>query len=190
MLIEPGASGNQVLGNQIGVAGPSINGLYFQAGNGSDGVAIESSGTRQRSLEHRLCFEQRDRRRGFGVGQHHFGQSRLRRAHRSASAPPETWSRPTISARHPGGGYLFGNGQPGNGRTAFESTTPPITRSAGRRSTDGNVISSNQGAGVFVTGADAQRQHDREQHHRPDRRRHGRLAAITRPAWPTTRPAR
>ena len=45
VLIEPGASGNQVLGNQIGVVGPSLGGLYFQAGNGSDGVAILSSGT-------------------------------------------------------------------------------------------------------------------------------------------------
>ena len=28
ILIQPGASGNQVLGNQIGIAGPSDNGLY------------------------------------------------------------------------------------------------------------------------------------------------------------------
>ncbi len=45
VLIEPGASGNQVLGNQIGVAGPSSNGFYFPAGNGAEGVLIESSGT-------------------------------------------------------------------------------------------------------------------------------------------------
>ena len=45
VLIVPGASGNQVLGNQIGVIGPSSSGLYFPAGNGSDGVAVESSGT-------------------------------------------------------------------------------------------------------------------------------------------------
>ena len=45
VLIVPGASGNQVLGNQIGVIGPSSNGLYFTAGNGADGVCIESSGS-------------------------------------------------------------------------------------------------------------------------------------------------
>ena len=38
VLIEPGASGNQVLGNQIGVVGPSTSGLYFPAGNGAEGV--------------------------------------------------------------------------------------------------------------------------------------------------------
>ena len=52
VLIEPGASGNQVLGNQIGVAGPSISGFYFSAGNGSDGVSIESSGTSSDPSEH------------------------------------------------------------------------------------------------------------------------------------------
>ena len=41
----PGASGNEVLGNQIGVIGPSTDGLYFPAGNGADGVWIQSSGT-------------------------------------------------------------------------------------------------------------------------------------------------
>ena len=46
VLIEPGASGNQVLGNQIGVVGPSSSGnVYFPAGNGAEGVLIESSGT-------------------------------------------------------------------------------------------------------------------------------------------------
>ena len=44
-MIEPGASGNQVLGNQIGLVGPSSSGLYFLAGNGAEGVLILSSGT-------------------------------------------------------------------------------------------------------------------------------------------------
>ena len=43
--VQPGASGNQILGNQIGMAGPSINGLYVQDGNGAEGVLIESSGS-------------------------------------------------------------------------------------------------------------------------------------------------
>ena len=45
ILVQPGASGNQILGNQIGMAGPSINGLYVQDGNGAEGVLIESSGS-------------------------------------------------------------------------------------------------------------------------------------------------
>ena len=45
ILVEPGASGNQILGNQIGMAGPSTNGLYVQDGNGAEGVLIESTGS-------------------------------------------------------------------------------------------------------------------------------------------------
>jgi len=44
-IIIPGAAGNQILGNQIGMAGPSINGLYVQDGNGAEGVLIQSSGS-------------------------------------------------------------------------------------------------------------------------------------------------
>ena len=43
--VQPGASGNQILGNQIGMAGPSTNGLYVQDGNGAEGVLIESTGS-------------------------------------------------------------------------------------------------------------------------------------------------
>ncbi len=66
-LIEPGASGNQVLGNQIGVVGPSTSGFYFQAGNGAEGVLIQSARNRGKSGEHRLCIEQHHRRRGLRV---------------------------------------------------------------------------------------------------------------------------
>jgi hypothetical protein len=45
ILVEPGASGNQILGNQIGMAGPSTNGLYVQDGNGAEGVLVESTGS-------------------------------------------------------------------------------------------------------------------------------------------------
>ena len=43
--ILAGAVGNQVLGNQIGIAGPSLGGLYAIASNGSDGVLIASGST-------------------------------------------------------------------------------------------------------------------------------------------------
>ena len=66
----------------------------------------------------------------------------------------------------------------------------PITRSADRSSSDGNVISSNEGNGVNITGADAPGQHGREQHHRPDGRPARPCWATTRPEWPTPRPAR
>ena len=41
--ILPGAVGNQVLGNQIGIAGPSLGGRFAIAPNGADGVLIASS---------------------------------------------------------------------------------------------------------------------------------------------------
>ena len=56
----------------------------------------------------------------------------------------------------PGGGYVFGNGQARQlGRRRSASTTRPYNQVGGPAAADGNVISSNQGAGVYVTGADA-----------------------------------
>ena len=113
VLIEPGASGNQVLGNQIGVVGPSSNGFYFPAGNGAEGVLIESSGTAAQSVEHRLCVEQHHRRRRRGCGQSHLGEPRATASTSRAWVRRGTWSRPTTSARRPAADIVFGNGQPG-----------------------------------------------------------------------------
>ena len=41
--ILPGGVGNQVLGNQIGIAGPSLGGRFAIAPNGADGVLIASA---------------------------------------------------------------------------------------------------------------------------------------------------
>ena len=134
VLIEPGASGNQVLGNQIGVAGPSTSGGFIsRPATARTESLIESSGTRGQSVEHRLFVEQRDRRRRRGVGQHHLGQSRLRRSHRSASEPPGILSRPTTSARLRAAVLSSATASPAMRLTAFGSTTPPTTRSAARR---------------------------------------------------------
>ena len=55
----------------------------------------------------------------------------------------------------PGGGYVFGNGTPGNAADGVRIDDAPDNQVGGLAATDGNVISSNQGAGVFITGADA-----------------------------------
>ena len=55
----------------------------------------------------------------------------------------------------PGGGYAFGNGRPGNSADGVHLNDSPQNQVGGPAATDGNVISSNKGAGVFVTGADA-----------------------------------
>ena len=55
----------------------------------------------------------------------------------------------------PGGGYAFGNGQPGNSADGVRIDDAPDNQVGGLAAADGNVISSNKGAGVYVTGADA-----------------------------------
>ena len=56
----------------------------------------------------------------------------------------------------PGGGYVLGTGNPGNADDGVHIDDAPDNQIGGPAATDGNVISSNQGAGVYVTGADAQ----------------------------------
>ncbi len=131
VLIEPGASGNQVLGNQIGVVGPS-NGVLLpggqRRGRGVDPVA----GDCRQSREHRLCVEQHDRRGSRRSRQRHLGKPRRRRSHRGRGRDAK-----------PGRGQLHRRGSRrrvsrsatasrGMGATACGSTTRPITRSAGR----------------------------------------------------------
>ena len=43
VAIDAGAEGNQVLENQIGLIGPSGDGVYYPDGNGAQGVLVESS---------------------------------------------------------------------------------------------------------------------------------------------------
>ena len=63
---------------------------------------------------------------------------------------------------------LLGTGNPGNSADGVRIDDAPDNQIGGPAPADGNVISSNQGAGVYITGADAAGQHDREQYHRPD----------------------
>ena len=50
---------------------------------------------------------------------------------------------------------VFGNGRPGNAADGVRIDDAPDNQVGGLAAADGNVISSNQGAGVYVTGADA-----------------------------------
>jgi Calx-beta domain len=154
VLIVPGASGNQVLGNQIGVIGPSSSGLYFQDGNGSDGVAIESSGTAGDPSN--IVYSSSNviggaapgsgniisANHGYGVHLLGVGATRNLVEANSIGGAPE-------------GGYVFGNGRPGNSADGVRIDDAPDNQVGGLTAADGNVISSNQGAGVYVTGADA-----------------------------------
>jgi len=55
----------------------------------------------------------------------------------------------------PGGGYRFGTGDPGNGADGVRIDDAPDNQIGGGTAGDGNVISSNSGDGVNITGADA-----------------------------------
>jgi hypothetical protein len=154
VLIIPGASGNQVLGNQIGVIGPSTGGLYFPAGNGSDGVAIESSGTAGNPSS--IVYSSSNVIGGAAAGSgniisanHGYG------VYISGVGATSNLVEANYIGAAPGGGYAFGNGQPGNSADGVHIDDAPENQVGGPAAADGNVISSNKGAGVYVTGADA-----------------------------------
>ena len=142
VLIEPGASGNQVLGNQIGVIGP-IDGFYYQIGNGAEGVLIESSGTASDPAS--IVYTSSNMIGGAvsRVRQCDLGQPELWRAHRRRGGDPK-----------PGRGQLYR----GSARRRLSSSAAaipaidadgvriddaPDNQIGGAVASDGNVISSN-----------------------------------------------
>ena len=153
VLLEPGASGNQILGNQIGVVGP-IDGFYFQVANGGDGVSIESTGTASNPAS--IVYASSNVIGGAvggagnvisfngGTGIHIAGVGATRNL---------------IEANYigaaPGGGYAFGSGDPGNDADGVWIDDAPDNQVGGGVASDGNVISSNAGNGVDITGVDA-----------------------------------
>ena len=112
MLLVPGASGNQVLGNQIGVIGPSTNGLYF-AWKRCRGVSIESTGTAGDPCGDRLFLEQRHRRSGRGLGNIISANKGYGVQSVGVGATRNLVEANYIGAA-PGGGYVLGTGDPGN----------------------------------------------------------------------------
>ncbi len=154
VLIEPGASGNQVLDNQIGVIGPSTSGLYFPAGNGSDGVSIESSGTAANPSV--IVYSSSNVIGGAAPGS---GNIISANAGYGVHITGVGATRNLVEANYigaaPGGAFVFGNGQPGNAADGVRIDDAPDNQVGGLAAADGNVISSNQGAGVTVTGTDA-----------------------------------
>ena len=138
--IQADATGDVVEGNQIGVMGPSINGLYFQRGNGAEGVVVLGSSNQ--------------------IGGPVADAGNLISANRSngirISGPVAT--RTIVAANYiglpPGGGYKFGTGNPGNGDAGDGVLIEDSAQNqiGGPTSAWGNAISSNFGAGVSITG--------------------------------------
>ena len=134
VLIEPGASGNQVLGNQIGVVGPSISGFYFQAGNGArrgpDRVVRH-----RRSNPSSIVYSSSNIIGGAAGGSRAISSRRtaVTASISRAWGRRETWSRPTTSAWRPAAAFSSAAAIPATLPTACGSTTGSTTRSAADR---------------------------------------------------------
>jgi hypothetical protein len=147
--VQQGAVGNLITGNQIGVIGPTPAGRYFQLGNGvlgaashqASGILIEASGNT--------------------VGGAVAGAGNIV----SANVHDGIWIRGTLAARTvvsgnyvgaaPGGDFVFGAGDPGNGGDGIRIENAPLTRVGGAQGTQRNIISSNAAAGVHILGSAA-----------------------------------
>ena len=153
VLVEPGASGNQVLGNQIGVAGPSSSGSYFPAGNGADGILIESSGSA--SDPSTIVYASSNIIGGAVAGAGNVISDNLSYGVHIEGVGA---TRNLVEANYIGlapGGDVFGSGDPGNHADGVSIDDAPDNQVGGAASSDGNVISSNAGNGVNITGTDA-----------------------------------
>ena len=123
---------------------------------------------RDQSVEHRLCFEQRDRRapqRGPATSSR---PTRVTVYTLSASERPGILSKPMKSAWLRAGVFFLVTLSREIWQTECGSTMRPTTRSADRVGSDGNVISSNQGRCLYH-GWRRLRQYHSEQQHRPCR---------------------
>jgi hypothetical protein len=137
--ILPGAEGNQVFGNQIGIAGPSLSGRFAIAPNGAEGVLIAASsnyvggpaGGAGNLISGNL-----------GDGVHIVGPAATRN---------------NVQGNYigvgPGGGFLFGAGHPGNLGDGVTIENASDNNIGGIPAADRNVISANAGAGVRILGA-------------------------------------
>jgi hypothetical protein len=153
VLIEPGASGNQVLGNQIGVVGPSSSGLYFLGGNGAEGVLIQSLGTAGNPAS--IVYASSNVIGGAAPGAGNIiSDNGSYGVHIVGVGATRNLVEANFIGTAPGGGQAFGTNDPGNSADGVRIDDAPDNQIGGPVSADGNVISSNQGDGVDITGSD------------------------------------
>jgi len=139
--IDAEGTGDIVEGNQIGVIGPSTNGLYFDVGNGAEGVLVNGSSN--------LIG-------GSGPAAGNVISANLLAGVRISGSTSGATSN-TVAANFigiaPGGGYKFGSGNPGNGGDGVRIEDSGRNQVGGSTAARANTISSNFGAGVYITGA-------------------------------------
>ncbi len=131
IALQPGASGNQLLGNQIGMAGPSSNGLYSQDGNGAEGVLILSSGS-CRIRSHQYSFEQLHRRCYLDSGNLISGNT-LTGVRLVGVGANRNLIQSNYIGVGPGGGFIFGTENPGNGDAGTVSASRTARSTSDRR---------------------------------------------------------
>ena len=146
ILVQPGASGNQILGNQIGMAGPSVNGLYSQDGNGLEGVLVLSSSNAIGSSSAGNLISAN------GVADVSLMDAGV---HLEGVGAFRNLVQGNLIGIAPGGGYKFGTGDPGNIGDGVFIDDGSLNQIGGNSASLGNTIASNHGAGVHVTGASA-----------------------------------
>ncbi len=142
--ILPGAQGNQVIGDQIGIIGPPTpNGTYFIVPNGAEGVLIASPNN---SVG------------GAAAGAGNLISGNLGDGVRIVGPAA---SRNNVRGNYigigPGGEILFGSGGTGNLGDGVAIDNAGDNLVGGTTAADRNVISSNEGAGVRIFGAPAVR---------------------------------
>jgi Calx-beta domain len=135
--VLPGAHGNQILGNQIGIDGPtSTSGLYTPDGNGSDGVLIADSSN--------------------DVGGVASGSGNLISGNGGdgvdiiGTAATSNNVLGNYIGAGPGGGYILGSGDPGNAVDGVAIDNASDNQIGGSTAAAQNVISSNGVDGVHI----------------------------------------
>jgi hypothetical protein len=142
VLITEAATGNVVEGNQIGLISTSIQ-RYFQVGNGAEGVLdLGSSNQIGGPIPDAGNLISANGSHGVRI---------------SGATANRTIVAANVIGLGPGGGYLFGTGNPGNGDLGdgvlIEDSS--LNQIGGPTSEWANTISSNFGAGIYITGATA-----------------------------------
>jgi len=140
IVLDVGATGGVVSGNQIGLMSVA-DGRYAQNGNGfagggsGDGVLVLASSVLIGGVSVA----------GANVVSGNAGNG----VHVSGAIATQTSITSNIIGLAPGGGYLFGTFNPGNGLDGVRIEDAPTNR------VNGNTISSNDGAGVRLMGTTA-----------------------------------
>ena len=149
--IQPGASGNQVLGNQIGIAGPSDNGLYAprrQWGGRSPDRVI-------RNIDRPLNIQYASSNYiGSASGGNLISANGSYGVRITGVGANRNLIQGNFIGVGPGGGYRFGTGDPGNLGDGVR-IEDGLQNQVGGGPGLGNTIATNHGAGVYITGVAA-----------------------------------